>query len=112
MQVLFIWGPPYRTEYKEKGHPHHEQVTWGGQGDLVSRLRMGINGVTIWVVGVINLLIVLSLPDPPSTGKPGVSSGLVRLLGSTAGPEGALQHLLDSCPRGLLLWVEGLGFRV
>ena len=24
-----------------------------GQGDLVSRLRMGIIGVTIWVIGVI-----------------------------------------------------------
>ena len=28
----------------------------GGQGDLVSRLIMGISGVTIWVIGVINLL--------------------------------------------------------
>ena len=28
----------------------------GGQGDLVSRLIMGINGVTIWVIGVMNLL--------------------------------------------------------
>ena len=28
----------------------------GIQGDLVSRLIMGINGVTIWVIGVINLL--------------------------------------------------------
>ena len=28
----------------------------GGQGDLVSRLIMGINGLTIWVIGVINLL--------------------------------------------------------
>ena len=27
-----------------------------GQGDLVSRLIMGINRVTIWVTGVINLL--------------------------------------------------------
>ena len=27
-----------------------------GQGDLVSRLRMGINRVTIWVIEVINLL--------------------------------------------------------
>ena len=27
-----------------------------GQGDLVSRLIMGITRVTIWVVGVINLL--------------------------------------------------------
>ena len=26
------------------------------QGGLVSRLRIGINGVTIWVIGVINLL--------------------------------------------------------
>ena len=29
----------------------------GGSGDLVSRLIMGINRVTIWVIGVINLLI-------------------------------------------------------
>ena len=27
-----------------------------GQGDLVSRLLMGITGVTIWVMGVLNLL--------------------------------------------------------
>ena len=27
-----------------------------GQGDLVSRLIMGIIRVTIWVIGVINLL--------------------------------------------------------
>ena len=27
-----------------------------GQGDLVSRLIMGINRVTIWVIEVINLL--------------------------------------------------------
>ena len=36
----------------------------GGKGDLVSRLVMGIIGVTIWVIGVINLLI--KSPDPPS----------------------------------------------
>ena len=28
----------------------------GGQGDLVSRLIMGISGLTIWLIGVINLL--------------------------------------------------------
>ena len=28
-----------------------------GQGDLVTRLLMGISRVTIWVIGVINLLI-------------------------------------------------------
>ena len=28
----------------------------GGSGDLVSRLIMGIIGVTIWIIGVINLL--------------------------------------------------------
>ena len=27
-----------------------------GQGDLVTRLIMGIIGVTVWVLGVINLL--------------------------------------------------------
>ena len=33
-----------------------EFLTWGGQGDLISRLIMGIIGVTIWVIGVTNLL--------------------------------------------------------
>ena len=28
----------------------------GGQGDLVSKLIMGINGLTTWIIGVINLL--------------------------------------------------------
>ena len=28
----------------------------GGQGDRVTRLLMGITRVTIWVIGVINLL--------------------------------------------------------
>ena len=37
-----------------------------GQGDLVTRLIMGIIGVTIWVIGVINLL-TKSPPDPPSS---------------------------------------------
>ena len=32
----------------------HQQL--GGSGDLVSRLIMGIFKVTIWVIGVINLL--------------------------------------------------------
>ena len=43
-----------------KGHRMHGaqggMPYLGGQGDLVSRLIMGINGVTIWVIGVINLL--------------------------------------------------------
>ena len=36
----------------------------GGQGDLVNRLLMGISRVTIWLIGVINLLT--KSPDPPS----------------------------------------------
>ena len=32
------------------------RVCLEGQGDLVSRLIMGIIGVTIWVIGVIDLL--------------------------------------------------------
>ena len=35
---------------------YHNGTTWGGQGDLVSRLIMGITGVIIWVLGSINLL--------------------------------------------------------
>ena len=59
--------------------PSIPHLTWGfrqvgqvgfrvyleGQGDLVSRLIMGIIRVTIWVIGVINLLYLLSPPDPP-----------------------------------------------
>ena len=38
-----------------------------GQGDLVSRLIIGITRVTIWFIGVSNLLTkLLSPPDPPS----------------------------------------------
>ena len=33
--------------------------------DLVSRLRMGITRLTIWVIGVLNLLT--EYPDPPSS---------------------------------------------
>ena len=39
-----------------------------GQVDLVSRLIIGIIQVTIWAIGVINLLT--KSPDPPSNIKP------------------------------------------
>ena len=39
----------------------------GGSGDLVSRLIMGIFRVTIWVIGIINLLT--KSPDPPSSSR-------------------------------------------
>ena len=51
-----------------------------GQEDLVTRLIMGINGLTIWVIGVITLLT--KSPDPPST---------------TIGPGGILISGLDEC---------------
>ena len=38
-----------------------------GQGDLISRLIMGIIRVTIWYIGVINLLAKSA--DPPSTSQ-------------------------------------------
>ena len=41
---------------REKGHGNTHGKYLGGHGDLVSRLIMGIIGVTIWVIGVINLL--------------------------------------------------------
>ena len=45
------------TTYAHKGvHNFENNPNLGGQGDLVSRLIMGINGVTIWVIGVTNLL--------------------------------------------------------
>ena len=31
-------------------------LTWGGQGDLVSRLLRGVSRVTTWDIGIINLL--------------------------------------------------------
>ena len=31
-------------------------LTWGGQGDLTGRLMLGIVGVILWVIGIINLL--------------------------------------------------------
>ena len=40
------------------------RVQGAGSGDLVSRLIMGIIRVTIWVIGVINL--VTKSPDTPS----------------------------------------------
>ena len=33
-----------------------KRVYLGGQGDLVSRFIMGINGVAIWVIGAMSLL--------------------------------------------------------
>ena len=44
-----------------------------GLGDLVSRLIMGIIRITIWVIGVINLLI--KSPDPPSKFKVELQGG-------------------------------------
>ena len=44
-----------------------------GQGDLVSRLIMGIIGVTIWVIGAIILLTKV-----PLTLQVGVILGLYR----------------------------------
>ena len=38
------------------GNPQPYIPTLGGQGDLVSRLIIGINGITIWVIGVMDLL--------------------------------------------------------
>ena len=39
------------------------RVYLGGQGDLVSRLKMGTNGLTILVIGDINLLSKSPLPS-------------------------------------------------
>ena len=39
--------------------------TTEGQEDLVNWLRKGITRVTVWVMGMINLLT--TSPDPPST---------------------------------------------
>ena len=38
-------------------HPRWmDKILLGGSGDLVTRLIMGIIGLTIWVIGVITLL--------------------------------------------------------
>ena len=80
------------------GIPHTLKIatSWGsyleGQGDLLGRLIMGVIGVTIWVVGVINLLT--SPPDPPSKSRK-IFSIQRKVLGSScsghamsAGPQG------------------------
>ena len=47
-----------------------------GQGDLVSRLIMGISRVTIWVIGIINLLP--KSPSPSKYGPKSISRGVCR----------------------------------
>ena len=50
---------------KQAGREFRDQQYYlEGQGDLVSRLIMGRSRVTIWVLGVMNLLT--KSPDPPS----------------------------------------------
>ena len=54
---ICCWHGPVNSD--ESTLQHLElgfRVYLGGQGDFVSRLMIGINEVTIWVVGVINLL--------------------------------------------------------
>ena len=45
-----------------------------GQGDLVSRIILGIPKLTMWIIGLIWLIqlysYLLSRPDPPSTVNP------------------------------------------
>ena len=41
-----------------------KRVYLEGHGGLVSRLLMGVTGVTRWVIGVTSILT--STPDPPS----------------------------------------------
>ena len=50
-----------------------------GQGDVTSRLIMGISKVIIWVIGAINLLTKFS-PDPSS------------IIAARKRPEVRLQH--------------------
>ena len=44
------------TEVSSHSWPEARKYCLEGQGDLVSRLIMGIIGVTIWDIGVMNLL--------------------------------------------------------
>ena len=57
---LEAWPAPIATSLARSFIPYLE-----GQWDLVSMLLMGITRVTIWVIGVTNLLT--TSPDPPST---------------------------------------------
>ena len=61
-----------------------------GQGDLVSRLIMGIIRVTIWAIGAINLL-TKSL-DPPSNHHPST-----KLL-TVVAPHWAQINLIETKP--------------
>ena len=49
--TLYMLGRSYMGSHWGLSKPYLE-----GQGDLVTRLIIGIIGVTIWVIGVINLL--------------------------------------------------------
>ena len=51
---LASWRGPSRSTDQKHGFPSGSYLE--GQGDLVSRLIIGIFRVTIWVIGVINLL--------------------------------------------------------
>ena len=57
-----------------------------GQGDLVTGLLMGIIGVTIWVIGVTNLLtkFPLTLQVNPKLGQPLFRNS--HIVPSSAGP--------------------------
>ena len=54
--VPLILGNPHNVVFDELALPGRIRSTLEGQGDLVSRLKVGILGVTIWVIGVMNLL--------------------------------------------------------
>ena len=65
---MLVWGTVawvYQINAKKSNHYRE------GQGNLVSRLLMGISRVVIWVTG---LLTYLSPSDPPSIGAPSEQS--------------------------------------
>ena len=63
-----------------------------GQGDLISRLIIGITRVTIRIIGFF-LTYLLSPPDPPSTS--GDSKGNTLTHGHIPGQIGTRQALLN-----------------
>ena len=68
-----------------------------GQGELVSRLIVGLAGVTIWLIGVVNLLT--KSPDPPSSLQAnGISRYILELEGVRLNVEilSNMSHSLNS----------------
>ena len=58
------WRYSAKPDAKLRHSKNQQKVYLGGDGDLVSRFIMGINGVSIWVIGVTNPTLNPKPPKP------------------------------------------------